>query len=72
MYDEVVPVENEAAFRMAREIAKKEGILVGISSGAAAYAAIELAKLPEYQGKTIAAILPDGGDRYYSTPLFME
>jgi len=72
VYDEVVPVENEAAFRMAREIAKKEGILVGISSGAAAYAAIELAKLPEYQGKTIAAILPDGGDRYYSTPLFTE
>ena len=72
VYDEVVPVENEAAFRMAREIAKKEGILVGISSGAAAYAAIELAKLPEYQGKTIVAILPDGGDRYYSTPLFME
>ena len=72
VYDEVVPVENEAAFRMAKEIAKKEGILVGISSGAAAYAAIELAKLPEYQGKTIAAILPDGGDRYYSTPLFME
>ena len=72
VYDEVVPVENEAAFRMAREIAKKEGILVGISSGAAADAAIELAKLPEYQGKTIAAILPDGGDRYYSTPLFME
>ena len=72
VYDEVVPVENEAAFRMAREIAKKEGILVGISSGAAAYAAIELAKLPEYQGKTIAAILPDGGDRYYSTPLFNE
>ena len=72
VYDEVVPVENEAAFRMAREIAKKEGILVGISSGAAAYAAIELAKLPEYQVKTIAAILPDGGDRYYSTPLFME
>ena len=72
VYDEVVPVENEAAFRMAKEIAKKEGILVGISSGAAAYAAIELAKLPEYQSKTIAAILPDGGDRYYSTPLFME
>lgn len=72
VYDEVVPVENEAAFLMAKEIAKKEGILVGISSGAAAYAAIELAKLPEYQGKTIAAILPDGGDRYYSTPLFME
>ncbi len=72
VYDEVVPVENEAAFRMAKEIAKKEGILVGISSGAAAYAALELAKLPEYQGKTIAAILPDGGDRYYSTPLFME
>lgn len=72
VYDEVLPVENEAAFRMAKEIAKKEGILVGISSGAAAYAALELAKLPEYQGKTIAAILPDGGDRYYSTPLFME
>ena len=72
VYDEVFPVENESAFQIAKEIAKKEGILVGISSGAAAYAAIELAKRPEYRGKTIVAILPDGGDRYYSTPLFTE
>ena len=60
------------AFQIAREIAHKEGILVGISSGAAAYAAIELAKRPEYEGKTIAVILPDSGDRYYSTSLFTD
>lgn len=72
LYDEVFPVENEAAFQISREIAKSEGILVGISSGAAAYAAIALAKRPEYAKKTIVAILPDGGDRYYSTPLFAE
>lgn len=72
LYDEVVPVDNEAAFAVSKEIAKKEGILVGISSGAAAFAAIELAKRPEYEGKTIVAVLPDGGDRYYSTPLFID
>ena len=72
LYDEVFTVDNEAAFEISREIAKREGILVGISSGAAAYAAIELAKRPEYEGKTIVAVLPDSGDRYYSTPLFTE
>lgn len=72
LYDEVFPVDNEAAFAVSKEIAKKEGILVGISSGAAAFAAIELAKRPEYEGKTIVVILPDGGDRYYSTPLFID
>ena len=72
LYDEVFPVENDAAFEVSKEIAKKEGVLVGISSGAAAYAAIELAKRPEYEGKTIVAVLPDSGDRYYSTPLFTE
>jgi len=72
IYDEVFPVENEAAFHTSKEIAKKEGILVGISSGAAAYAAMELARRPEYAKKTIVAILPDGGDRYYSTPLFLS
>ncbi len=72
LYDEVFPVDNEAAFEISKEIARKEGILVGISSGAAAYAAIELAKKLEYEGKTIVAILPDSGDRYYSTPLFTE
>ena len=72
IYDEIFPVENEVAFETAKEIAHKEGILVGISSGAAAYAAIELAKRPEYKGKTIVALLPDSGDRYYSTPLFTE
>lgn len=72
LYDEVFAVDNEAAFEISKEIAKQEGILVGISSGAAAYAAIELAKRPEYEGKTIVAVLPDSGDRYYSTPLFTE
>ncbi len=72
VYDEVFPVENEDAFRVAKEIAYKEGVLVGISSGAAAYAAIELAKRPENKGKTIVALLPDNGDRYYSTALFTE
>ena len=72
VYDEVFPVENEDAFRVAKEIAHTEGVLVGISSGAAAYAAIELAKRPENKGKTIVALLPDNGDRYYSTALFTE
>ena len=72
IYDEVIKVENEDAFRVAKEIAAVEGILVGISSGAAAHAAIELAKRPENKGKTIVALLPDSGDRYYSTPLFIE
>ena len=72
VYDEVFPVENEDAFRVAKEIAHKERVLVGNSSGAAAYAAIELAKRPENKGKTIVALLPDNGDRYYSTALFTE
>lgn len=72
VYDEVFPVENEVAFATAKELAKAEGVLVGISSGAALYAAIELAKRPENKGKTIVALLPDSGDRYYSTPLFAE
>ena len=72
VYDEVFPVENEDAFTTGKLIAKHEGILVGISSGAALQAAIELAKRPENKGKTIGALLPDTGDRYYSTPLFTE
>lgn len=72
IYDEVFPVSNEAAFQIGKEIAKSEGILVGISSGAALYAAIELAKRPINKGKTIVALLPDSGDRYYSTALFTE
>lgn len=71
-YDSIIKVKNEDAFVSAKLIAKKEGILVGISSGAAFYAAIQLAKLPENKGKTIVALLPDSGDRYYSTPLFVE
>ncbi len=70
IYDEILPVANEAAFDAARLIAKKEGVLVGISSGAALHAAIELAKRPENKGKTIVALLPDTGERYLSTPMF--
>lgn len=70
VYDEIIAVENEAAFEAAKEIAGSEGVLVGISSGAALYAAKELAKRPENEGKTIVVLLPDSGDRYYSTPLF--
>lgn len=72
IYDEVIKVENEAAFETAREIAKTEGILVGISSGASTFAATELAKRPENKGKTIVALLPDTGERYLSTTLFSE
>ncbi len=72
IYDEVLPVENEDAFATGKEFAKQEGVLVGISSGAALYAAKELAKRPENKGKTIVALLPDTGDRYLSTPLFSE
>ena len=70
LIDEVAAVQNEAAFETAKRIGKTEGFLVGISSGAAAWAAIELAKRPENAGKNIVVLLPDGGDRYYSTPLF--
>ena len=72
IYDEIAAVSSEDAFEMGKEIAQTEGVLVGISSGAALYTALELAKRPEYQGKTIVALLPDSGDRYYSTPLFVE
>ena len=72
VYDEIIPVENEAAFEAGRAIARAEGILVGISSGAALWAATELAKRPENKGKTIVVLLPDTGDRYLSTPLFSE
>lgn len=70
VYDEVFPVDNEVCFTMAKELAHLEGILTGISSGAALYAAVEIAKRPENKGKTLAVLLPDSGDRYYSTPLF--
>ena len=70
IYDEVLPISNEDAFETGKAIAKTEGVLVGISSGAALYAAKELAKRPENKGKTIVALLPDSGDRYYSTALF--
>ena len=72
VYDEILTVENEDAFVTSKLLAKKEGVLVGISSGAALYAAIQLAKRPENEGKTIVTLLPDSGDRYYSTPLFTE
>lgn len=72
IYDEIFPVENDDAFAGAKLIAKHEGILVGISSGAAFHAGVELAKRPENKGKNIVVLLPDSGDRYYSTPLFME
>ena len=72
VYDEVIRVTDEDAFAAARHLARKEGILTGISSGAALHAAVELARRPENKGKTIVALLPDSGDRYYSTPLFTE
>lgn len=72
VYDEIIAVENDDAFATSKELTKKEGILTGISSGAALYAALQLAQRPEFEGKTIVALLPDSGDRYYSTPLFTE
>ncbi len=72
VYDEIIPVENDDAFRLGKEMGRSEGVLVGISSGAALWAAIELAKRPENEGKTIVALLPDTGDRYLSTPLFAD
>lgn len=72
IYDEIIPVENADAFATGKLIGKKEGVLVGISSGAAVWAAIQLAKQPENKGKTIVALLPDTGDRYLSTPLFAD
>ena len=72
VYDEIIKIQNDDAFTTAKELAKHEGILVGISSGAALQAALELAKRPENKGKTIVALLPDSGDRYYSTTLFSE
>ena len=72
VYDEIIPVENEAAFETGRLIGRKEGVLVGISSGASTFAAIEIAQRPENEGKTIVVLLPATGDRYLSTPLFAE
>lgn len=72
IYDEIIRVSNDEAFKMTKEMGKSEGVLVGISSGAALAAALEIAKREESKGKTIVAILPDSGDRYYSTPLFTE
>ena len=72
IYDEIIPVSNEDAFATGKLIGKSEGVLVGISSGAATWAAIELANRPENEGKTIVVLLPDTGDRYLSTPLFAD
>ena len=72
IYDEIFPVDNEDAFTVGKLIGKTEGVLVGISSGAAVHAAIEIAKRPENEGKNIVVILPDTGDRYLSTPLFAD
>lgn len=72
LYDEVITVESDDAFAIGREIGREEGVLVGISSGAAVWAALELAKRPENEGKTIVAILPDTGERYLSTPMFAD
>ena len=72
VYDEIIPVENDDAFTSGRLVGRKEGVLVGISSGAALWAAIELAKRPDSEGKTIVVLMPDTGDRYLSTPLFAE
>ena len=72
IYDEIIPVDNDAAFAYSKDIAKTEGVLVGISAGAALAAAVELAKRPENKGKNIVVLLPDSGDRYYSTALFAE
>ena len=72
VYDEIIAVSNDASFEYSKIIAKEEGVLVGISSGAALYAAIEVAKRPEFEGETVVALLPDSGDRYYSTDLFKD
>ena len=72
VYDEIIPVDNDDAFKLGKEVGHSEGVLVGISSGAALWVAIELAKRPENEGKTIVALLPDTGDRYLSTPLFAD
>ena len=72
VYDEIIPVDNDDAFKLGKEMGRSEGVLVGISSGAALWAAIELAKRPENEGKNIVVLLPDTGDRYLSTPLFAD
>ena len=72
VYDEIIPVENEDAFHTGKLVGRSEGVLVGISSGAALWAAIEVAKRPENAGKNIVVLLPDTGDRYLSTPLFAD
>ena len=72
IYDEIITVTNENAFAAGKLVGKKEGVLVGISSGAAVHAAVELAKRPKNEGKTVVVLLPDTGDRYLSTPLFAD